>query len=267
MAIRVVVAGATGWTGGALVKAIAANSDLAIAGGVARSAAGRDIGEANGLKGIGIAISASLEEALATPSDVVIDYTKPDIVKAHALLALAKGRHVVIGTSGLSAADYREIDAAAKAAGRGVVAAGNFSITATLLTRFAVEAAKYVADVEVIDYAAGKKPDLPSGTAREIAERIAAVRQKPTTVPVADVRGPKEARGAAIGEGIPVQLHSVLLPSFVLSCEVILGAPDERLTIRHDAGSSAAPYVAGTLLAVRKVVGMVGLTRGLDSLI
>jgi 4-hydroxy-tetrahydrodipicolinate reductase len=53
----------------------------------------------------------------------------------------------------------------------------------------------------------------------------------------------------------------------VIACEAIFGAPDERLTIRHDAGSSAAPYVAGTLLAIRKVGGRIGLTRGLDTLI
>ena len=53
MTIRVVVAGATGWTGSALVKAIAASKDLALAGGVSRSAAGRDIGTANGIDAIG----------------------------------------------------------------------------------------------------------------------------------------------------------------------------------------------------------------------
>ncbi|TJW57799.1 MAG: 4-hydroxy-tetrahydrodipicolinate reductase, partial [Mesorhizobium sp.] len=52
----------------------------------------------------------------------------------------------------------------------GVVAAGNFSITATLMKRFALMAAKYVPDVEVIDYASARKPDAPSGTARELAE-------------------------------------------------------------------------------------------------
>jgi 4-hydroxy-tetrahydrodipicolinate reductase len=259
MAVRVVVAGATGWTGKALVEAIRGAGDLELAATIARKAAGTTLG--------GVPVFATLAEALAVPSDVVVDYTHPTVVKDHVLTALAGGRNVVVGTSGLSAGDYRDIDAAAKAAGRGVIAAGNFSITATLLTRFAVEAAKYVADIEIIDYASAKKPDVPSGTAREIAERIAGVRKVGSAVPVADVIGPKDARGAAMGEGTPVQLHSVRLPSFVLSAEVILGAPDERLTLRHDAGSSAAPYVAGTLLAVRKVVGRVGLTRGLDSLI
>jgi 4-hydroxy-tetrahydrodipicolinate reductase len=259
MAIRVVVAGATGWTGSALVKAIAVSDDLTLVGAIARKAAGTTVE--------GVEISPTLEAALAASSDVVVDYTHPTTVKAHTLAALAAGRDVVIGTSGLSAADFADIDAAAREAKRGVIAAGNFSITATLLTRFALEAAKYVADVEIIDYASAKKPDVPSGTAREIAERIALLRQKPTSVPVADILGPREARGAAVGEGTAVQVHSLRLSSYVIACEAIFGAPDERLTIRHDAGSSAAPYVAGTLLAIRKVGGRIGLTRGLDTLI
>lgn len=267
MGIRVVVAGATGWTGSAVVKAIAAADDITLAAAVARKTAGRDVGEAVAIAPLGLPLSATLADALGAPSDVVVDFTHPSAVKAHVLQALVAGRHVVIGASGLSADDYAEIDAAAKAAGKGVIAAGNFSITATLLARFAAEAAKYVPDVEVIDYASAKKPDVPSGTARELAERIAAVRGHPTTRPVADILGPKEARGATIGDLQPVQVHSVRLPSLVLSCEAIFGMPDERLTIRHDAGSSAAPYVAGVLLAVRKVGGRVGLTRGLDSLL
>ena len=62
-------------------------------------------------------------------------------------------------------------------------------------------------------------------------------------------------------------MHSVRLPSFVVSTEVVFAAPDERLTIRHDAGSSPEPYVAGTLLAARKAPSMTGLTRGLDTLL
>jgi 4-hydroxy-tetrahydrodipicolinate reductase len=267
MPIRVVVAGATGWVGRALIPAIAESDDLALAGAVARRAAGQDAGEAAGWKSVGVALAATLEEALRAPSDVVVDYTKPDAVKRHALLALAEGRHVVIGTSGLSADDYVEIDGAAKAAGRGVLAAGNFSITATLLKRFALQAARYVADVEVVDYASAGKPDTPSGTARELAEALSAVRQAPTSKPVGELLGTRETRGAAMGAGTPVQVHSLRLPSYVLACEAIFGAPDERLTIRHDAGSSAAPYVAGTLLAIRRVGDTIGVRRGLDSLL
>ncbi|MFN3628406.1 MAG: 4-hydroxy-tetrahydrodipicolinate reductase, partial [Parvibaculum sp.] len=121
---RIVVAGASGWVGRELVRAVAGAADLALAGAVSRSEAGKDAGEVAGASALGVAMSASLAEALAVPSDVVVDYTKPHAVKGHALEALSAGRHVVIGTSGLSADDYAEIDAAARAAGRGVIAAG-----------------------------------------------------------------------------------------------------------------------------------------------
>jgi 4-hydroxy-tetrahydrodipicolinate reductase len=62
-------------------------------------------------------------------------------------------------------------------------------------------------------------------------------------------------------------VHSVRLDSFVVSTEVIFAQPGERLSIRHDAGPSPAPYVAGTLLAIRAVQRHVGLVRGLDTLL
>jgi 4-hydroxy-tetrahydrodipicolinate reductase len=267
MAVRIILAGATGWVGRALVGAIHKAEDLVLAGAVARSAAGRDAGEVAGIGPVQTAVVATIEEALSHPADVVIDYTKPDVVKGHTIKALRAGRSVVIGTSGLTADDFAEIERVALDSGRGVVAAGNFSITATLLKRFALEAARYVADVEVIDYASPGKPDTPSGTGRELAEALANVRLQGTSKPVESLSGARETRGAAIGEPRPVQVHSLRLPSYVLSCEAVFGAPDERLVIRHDAGSSAAPYVAGTLLAARKVVTFAGLRRGLDSLI
>jgi 4-hydroxy-tetrahydrodipicolinate reductase len=265
MTLRIALAGATGWVGRALVAAIAGSPDLALVGAVARSAAGRDVGEAIGMPTLGVKVSASLGDALAAPCDVVIDYTKPAVVKHHVLQALAHGCHVVVGTSGLSADDYAKIDTAAQAKGCGVAAAGNFSITATLLRRFALEAARLVPDVEIIDYASDRKTDAPSGTARELAELLGAVRDPSTATPVDDLTGVRATRGGAIGTPNPVQVHSLRMPSFTLSCEVILGADNERLTIRHDAGGSAAPYVAGTLLAARRVGSFVGLRRGLDA--
>jgi 4-hydroxy-tetrahydrodipicolinate reductase len=264
MTLRITLAGSTGWVGRALVAAIAAAEDLELAAAVSRSAAGRDAGEAAGIGALGVPVHATLLEALATPSDVLIDYTKPTVVKDHALLALRAGLHVVVGTSGLTGDDYGEIDVAAREAGRGVLAAGNFSITATLMRRFALEAARYVRDVEVIDYASAAKVDTPSGTGRELGELLAQVRLEGTSTPIADLTGLPATRGASVGGPRPVQVHSVRMPSYVLSCEAIFGADNERLVIRHDAGSSAAPYVAGTLLAARKVGGFTGLRRGLD---
>ena len=145
-----------------------------------------------------------------------------------------------------------------------MVAAGNFSLTAAMLLRAAAHAARHLGAWEVIDFASAGKADAPSGTARELAERLDEVRPPEVGVPVADVVGPVGARGATVAG---TQVHSVRLPSFVVSTEVVFAAEGERLTIRHDAGETPAPYVAGTLLAIRAVVGRVGLTRGLDRLL
>lgn len=264
--IRITLAGCTGWVGKALVAAIGSAPDLQLVAGLSRKAAGRDMGEAAGLAANGVPVFGSIAEALAVPCDVVIDYTKPDSVKGNVLAAVAAGRHVVVGASGMTGDDYAEIDQAARAAGIGVLAAGNFSITATLLRRFAREAVKYVPDVEIIDYASPGKPDTPSGTGRELAETLAAERMAATSKPVAELGGLRETRGGAIGSPHPVQVHSLRMPGFVLSCEAVFGLPDERLVIRHDAGTSAAPYVGGTLLAARRVSERPGLRRGLDCL-
>src|SRR6476661_10853960 len=110
MAIRICVAGATGWAGAAVTRQILASKEFALTGAVARKQAGSDIGEALGLAPAGILIAGSMEEALRTPTDVLIDFTRHDAVKAHTLAALAQGARAVIGTSGLTAADYAEID-------------------------------------------------------------------------------------------------------------------------------------------------------------
>jgi 4-hydroxy-tetrahydrodipicolinate reductase len=169
-----------------------------------------------------------------------------------------------VGSSGLSGGDYAEIDAAARERGVGVVAAGNFSLTAAMAQAAALLAARHLPHWEIIDYASATKPDVPSGTARELAERLAEVRRPTLGRALEETDGPREARGATVGGA---QVHSVRLPSFVVSTEVVFALPDERLSIRHDAGGSPTPYVAGTLLAARAAPGRVGLTRGLDALL
>src|SRR5262249_10906221 len=140
----------------------------------------------------------------------------------------------------------------------------NFSLTAALAKHFALLAAKHLPSWEVIDYAHAEKPDAPSGTTRELAEALGEVAQNKQAVPVERTQGPREARGAAIAG---TQVHSVRLPGMVLAFETIFGLPNERLTIRHDAGKGAEPYVNGTLLAVRRVMQVEGLVRGLDRLL
>jgi 4-hydroxy-tetrahydrodipicolinate reductase len=247
---RVCVAGITGWTGSAVADGVRAAPDLELVAGVSRS-------DPNHF--------SSVAEALdATRPDVLVDYTHAEAVKGNVLAAVDRGVAVVVGSSGLTAAEYDEIDARARAKSVGVIAAGNFSITAALLLRFATEAARHLQAWELIDYAGFGKPDAPSGTSREVAERLGRVRAPVTGVPVDRTVGLPEARGADV-EG--TRVHSLRLPSFTVSTEALFAADGERLSIRHDAGESAVPYVAGTLLAIRALPGRVGVTRGLDQLL
>lgn len=262
--IRVCLAGATGWAGSELARSIVKTSDIGLVAGVSRKYAGQNLGEVLGEPGLTCPVYSSVSEALKQPCDVLIEYTRPDVAKMNILTALERGAHVVVGTSGLSESDYAEIDLVALKLQRGVLACGNFAITAVLLQKFAETAAKLIPQWEMIDYAHDGKMDAPSGTARELAARLANVRTPEPTIPVDRTVGLREARGATLSG---TQVHSVRLPGYVISVEVIFGMTDQKLTIRHDSGNSARPYVDGALLAIRKVSTLVGVHRGLDTVL
>ncbi|EIL93511.1 MULTISPECIES: 4-hydroxy-tetrahydrodipicolinate reductase [Rhodanobacter] len=264
MSIKICVAGATGWAGSELSRGIAATDDLDMVAAVARRRAGETLGAVLGEAGLQAPIFASVDAALAQPCDVFVEYTRPSSAKANILAALEHGAHVVVGTSGLTDEDYAQIDALARQRQRGVLACGNFALTAVLLIKFAEMAAKLIPQWELIDYASATKPDAPSGTVRELAGRLGKVRQPLLAVPLEQTAGVRETRGGTLAGS---QVHAVRLPGFVLGAEAIFGMPDQTLTIRHNAGSSAKPYVDGALLAIRKVPGLVGLHRGLDAVI
>jgi len=264
MTLDVCLAGATGWAGSELARGIAACPDLSLVAAIARRQAGQVLGEAIGETRLKVRIVGSAAEALQRRCDVFVEYTKPASAKPNVLAALASRAHVVIGTSGLTEDDYAEIDLAARRAQRGVLACGNFALTVVLLQKFAETAARLIPQWEIIDYAHDDKPDAPSGTARELAFRLSKVRApEPTIAPDKSI-GPREARGATVSGS---QVHSIRLPGFVIGAEVIFGMPDQKLTIRHDAGNSARPYVDGALLAIRKVRTLVGVHRGLDAVL
>jgi 4-hydroxy-tetrahydrodipicolinate reductase len=261
---KVCLAGATGWAGSELARGIAATEDLVLSSAVSRSHAGGALGEVLSESSVDAPVFATAQEALEVPCDVFVEYTKPDVAKSNVLAALARGLHVVIGTSGLTDEDYREVSEAADRAGVGVLAVGNFALTVVLMQKFAEMAARLIPQWEIIDYAHDAKADAPSGTARELAHRLAAVRSPEYTVSVAETVGEKEARGATLSGS---RVHSVRLPGYVIGAEVVFGMADQRLSIRHDAGTSARPYVDGALLAIRGVSHLIGLHRGLDAVL
>jgi 4-hydroxy-tetrahydrodipicolinate reductase len=263
--IHIVLGGASGWAGSALARGIGRQADMRLVGAVGARNAGRKLGDVIGDDSLRCLVSQSTQEALAqTKCDVYVEYGKPadvSVVSRNVLAALESGAHVMVGSSGLSDGDYAEIDAAAQGHQRGVLACGNFALTAVLLQRFAEMAAAYIPSFEILDFAYEGKPDAPSGTARELASRLGRVQQPELGVPLDQVNGPPGVRGASVNG---VQVHAVRLPGYVLGIEVVFGMNDQRLHIRHEAGSSAEPYVDGALLAIRKVHTVVGVVRGLD---
>ncbi len=262
--IRVCFAGVTGWTAGPIVAAIDASEDLQLSSGVARSTAGRTLADAARSSSDGM-VYASVGEALqSAETDVLVDYTSASAVKENVWTAVRAGVHAVVGSSGLAADDYAGLDRLARDHGVGVIAAGNFSIMAAVLQRAATLAAEHLDHWEIVDYASAGKPDVPSGTSRELAETLAQVRSPASALPLAQLHGPLEARGTEVGG---TQIHSVRLPSFVVTTEVVFGGKGERLIMRHDAGESPEPYVEGTVLAIRRAADVPGVRRGLDSLL
>jgi 4-hydroxy-tetrahydrodipicolinate reductase len=264
MTIRVCLAGATGWAGSTLARALADADDIQVVAGVSRTHAGRVLGDVLAEPRLACPIYATAAEALAHPCDVFFEYTKPQVAQANCEAALAADAHVVIGTSGLSDDAYAELAAVAEAQQRGVLAVGNFALTVVLLQKFAEIAARYIPQWEIIDYASDGKKDAPSGTVRELAARLASVRPSELTVPLNQTQGVAETRGARLNGS---QVHAIRLPGYTISAEIVFGMPDQRLSIRHDSGGSAQPYVDGALLAIRRVSSLVGLRRGLDSVL
>ena len=260
--LKICVAGATGWAGSDLSRGIFDAIDMELVAAISRSNAGKILGDVIGIEGLATPIFGTVEAALKTSPDVFVEYTKPEVAKYHVLSALKSGAHVVIGTSGLSSEDYEEINDLAKEFNRGVLAVGNFALTVVLLQKFAEMAAKYIPHWEIIDYAHSGKKDAPSGTARDLANRLSNVQEAKLEVPLVQIEGLKESRGARL-QG--TQVHSIRLPGYVISIDAIFGMPDQKLILRHESGSSAEPYVNGALLAIREVSKLVGVHRGLDS--
>lgn len=265
--LRVAIAGATGWVGRALVPAIMRDPELELVAAIARRGARRDIGLVVGVGPLGVLIDDAIGDALTHGRpQVLVDFTSPFVVMDHIRAALACGIAVVVGTSGIREEQFQEIDLLAQEQGVGALVAGNFALTAVLMMKFAEMARRYIPDCEIIEYHGAQKFDAPSGTALETTARLERVAQSgaPAAAPrLAGAEGSSAARGV---EMAGAQVHSVRLPGLVSHQEILFGRPGELLTLRHDS-FAAESYVAGTLLAMKRVTNFRGLVRGLDALL
>lgn len=264
MTLDLCIAGATGGVGLCLVRAVLESPRFRLTGAVARKRSGEDIGTILGRDACGVTVTDDLAAALDRHRPhALIDYTHPSVIKQHLKIAFDRRIPVVIGTTGFTDADFARIDADARQAGVGA-ATGNFAITAALMQHLAKIAARHVPHWEVIDYAKAEKPDVPSGTARELAEELGRVQTPQIALRNDQLFGPVEARGASFGGA---RVHSVRLPGNPNIVQVIFGLKGERLTITHEGYQDQSIYVDGSLLAAERIQTIKGLVRGLDTLL
>ncbi|MBF6139718.1 4-hydroxy-tetrahydrodipicolinate reductase [Nocardia farcinica] len=243
MTIRVGVLGARGKVGQAICAAVRAADDLELVAEV-------DKGDA-------------LEAFTETGTEVVVDFTHPDVVMGNLKFLVEHGIHAVVGTTGFDAARLDEVRGwLAASPATGVLIAPNFAIGAVLSMRFAEQAARFFESVEVIELHHPNKADAPSGTAYRTAGLIAEARNRAGVGRSPDATS-TELEGARGADVDGVRVHSVRLAGLVAHQEVLFGTQGETLTIRHDSidRSSFAP---GVLLGVREIGKRPGLTVGLD---
>lgn len=259
--IKVAISGAAGRMGSETVRAVAREADIELVAAIDKFRTGEDIGLVAGIGNLGVVVEPDLETALRTAQpDVVVDFTNPDSVLSNIQLALECGVRPVIGTTGLSEANLDTIDGWCQKAGLSCLIAPNFAIGAILMMRFAVEAAKYLPHVEIIELHHDQKLDAPSGTAIKTAEAIAKVRER---FQQGHFNEEEKIEGARGGDYEGMRVHSVRLPGFVAHQEVIFGGLGQVLTIKHDSISRES-FMPGVILAIKEVVSRQGVIYGLD---
>jgi 4-hydroxy-tetrahydrodipicolinate reductase len=257
---KVGVVGAGGRMGQEVCRAVSEAADMELVAAVDPAHVGGDacgltiVGEVNALSDLGAA--------------VVVDFTIAEAVRHNVRHYALLGIHAVIGTSGLSEGDMRDVEKAFSGSGANVVVVPNFAIGAVLLVHLSRIAAPHMDGVEIIELHHDAKRDAPSGTAMHTAAAIAAARRDAGSAPLpADPTTDVVLAGARGGEAADgVRVHSVRLPGLVAHEEVIFGAPGQSLTIRHDSYDRRS-FMPGVLLAVRAVAGRPGLTVGLEALL
>ncbi len=256
--IKVLVSGACGKMGKEVVNAVSEAKDTELVGAVDIVNIGEDIG--NGIK-----ISADLAEAIkALSPDVVVDFTQPSSAFANAKVILEAGARPVIGTTGLKDEEIEELKKIAKEKNLSGMIAPNFTTGAVLMMMFAQTAAKYFDNAEIIEYHHNKKKDAPSGTAVKTAQLMAQENADFAKGNVDDLETIKGSRGGIAPSNI--HIHSVRMPGYMASQEVIFGSMGQILTIRHDSVERKC-YMPGVMMAVRYVMDNNEFIYGLDNIL
>jgi 4-hydroxy-tetrahydrodipicolinate reductase len=269
--IPVVVNGAAGKMGREVIKAVAQAEDMILIGAVDRNPdyLGQDIGEIAGCGELEIPVVNELQSTLVLATQekvqgVMVDFTHPEGVYDNVRSAIAYGVRPVVGTTGLSSEQIKDLADFAEKASTGVIIAPNFCIGVILLQQAAMQASKYFDNVEIIELHHNQKADAPSGTAIKTAEMLAELGKTYNTQLVKEKETITGARGALAEENI--RIHSIRLPGLIAHQEVIFGAAGQIYTLRHDTMDRSC-YMPGVLLAIRQVTQLTSLIYGLEKIL
>ncbi|NLT94519.1 MAG: 4-hydroxy-tetrahydrodipicolinate reductase [Clostridia bacterium] len=262
--IRVGVMGACGKMGQEICKAVLDDPDLVLEAALDVVNQGYELGTLLGRPQCKILIDSNLNDVLKKVKlDVIIDFTNAQAVLNNAPKVIEKGVNLVIGTTGLSTEEIKNLEELALKNNVGILIAPNFAIGAVLMMKFAREAAKFLPYVEIIEKHHNQKIDAPSGTAIKTLEEIAKVREPMVQ---GNAKEYEKIPGSRGGDYQGIKIHSMRLPGLVAHQEVIFGGLGQILTIKHDSLSRES-FMPGILLGCKKVSSWKGLVYGLENIL
>ncbi len=260
---RVLVSGAGGRMGRAVVDAVMNASDMTPVGGVDPAYSGKSLADL---------VSGAPSEPLAAEvadgierwsPDVMVDFTRPDALMNNVSAALRENVACVVGTTGYSEAVLAALRELCDECGTPAVVAPNFSIGANLMMKFAAEAASLMDYAAIIEAHHENKLDAPSGTAQATVERMREARGEDFEAQKTQHFNLEHVRG---GEHGGIAVHSIRMAGVVANQQVTLGGPGETLTIEH-VTTGRECFMPGVLLAIREVCEISGLVYGLEALL
>jgi 4-hydroxy-tetrahydrodipicolinate reductase len=261
MPIRVGVLGAGDRAGSAVCRAVASDPAFALVAAVDPRHAGAEVRSISGIEDTGLRIAADADELDRCDADVAVALTDTDAVRTDLDVLADRGIHAVIGRSVVADDDIARLrDAFVRS---NCVVASEFSVAAVIMMRFAAMAAPYFQYAEIVERQPTSTATAPSHLAMQLAQRMADAAWKgapPSDFPT-DTPG---AEGAAGAGDIP--LHSVRVDGVGARHELILGTTGQQLILRHESDDDTT-FVAGVLLAIKRIGDTPGVTVGLDALL
>ncbi|MGM9923135.1 MAG: 4-hydroxy-tetrahydrodipicolinate reductase [Bacillus sp. (in: firmicutes)] len=262
--VKIVVAGPRGRMGREAVRLVQETESFELAAVIDRKNDGGKLQDVDGFNGISAPIYSDIAKCFQeVKADVLVDLTTPEVGMHHTVTALKHGVRPVVGTTGFSKEDLKELEGLCNETGLGCIIAPNFAIGAILMMKFSQMAAKYFQDVEIIELHHDQKLDAPSGTAVKTADLISEVRQMKQQGHPNEKETIPGARGANV-DGM--HIHSVRLPGLIAHQQVMFGADGQTLTIRHDSYNRAS-FMSGVKVAVETVMKLDVLIYGLENII